>query len=312
MLTCFGDLGTESSGYTPITMSKSSSSDSNTTISTSPAEALPLEGLEYIDINRFVGIAKMRKAIDLQSIRLQEGVSNEQYLVFQPVTEVDLTKMDSVRHSIGKNTRMTHYTDTDLLIIKLMPTGKHEFAHLSFGKKLLVKVLRMGTSDDELCPFGGTRYRGNTSSKEGDSSYKPSSRENETDWPTIVFESGLSESLRRLRSDARWWLKNSGGDVKIVVLISIKPADKRLQIEKWELAPLLNQRATRAHQSPNTQIPAQIQEITIMPNNVITGSPLVLEFQKIFLRPSVLLESDIIFTAADLSGWADAFWRVVK
>jgi hypothetical protein len=310
MSTCFGDLGTESSGYTPITMSKSLSSD--TTISTSLAEALPLEGLEHIDISRFVGIAKMRKAIDLQSIRLQEGVSNQQYLVFQPVTEVDLAKMDRIRHTIGKHTRMTHYIDTDLLIVKLMPSAKHQLAQLSFGIELVDKVRGMGMSHRELCPFGGTRYLGNISSKEGDSSYKPPSRENVTDWPTIVFEAGLSESLQHLRSDARWWLENSGGDVKIVVLISIKPADKRLQIEKWELAPSLNQRVTRAHPTPNAQIPAQIQEITIMPNNVITGSPLVLEFQKIFLRPSVLPESDIIFTAADLSGWADAFWRTVK
>lgn len=69
---------------------------------------------------------------------------------------------------------------------------------------------------------------------------------------------------------------------------------------------------TIAHPNPNTPIPAQIQkEITIMPNNVVSGAPLVLEFQKIFLRPSVLPESDITFTAADLSGWADAFWQSV-
>jgi hypothetical protein len=255
----------------------------------------------------------MRKAIDIQSKMLQEGVSNQQYLVFRPVTEVDLAKMDSARNSIGKHTRMTHYKDTNLLIVKLMPSAKHESAHLSFGMELAAKVIGMGMSHRELRPFGGTRYLGNTSSKEGDSCYKPSSRENETDWPTIVFESGLSESLQHLRSDAKWWLENSGGDVKIVVLISIKPADKRLQIEKWELAPSLNERpVTRAHPNPNTQIPAQIQEITIMPNNVVTGAPLVLEFQKMFLRPSVLPESDITFTAADLSGWADAFWRSVK
>jgi hypothetical protein len=302
------DSGTESSGYTPIAMSKSSSSDSNTTISTSSAEAL--EGLEHIGIDRFVGIAKLRKAIDYQSTRLQEGVSNQQYLVFQPVTEVDLAKIDSARYSIGKHTRMTHYTDTDLLIVKL-PSGKHESAHLSLGAGLVTKVTGMGISYLELRPMGGTRYPGNTSSKEGDSSYKPSSRRNKYDWPTIVIESGLSESLQRLRSDARWWLENSRGDVKIVVLISVKPADKTLQIEKWELALLPNQRVTRAHPNPNTQIPTQIQEITII-NNVVTGSPLVLEFQKIFLRPSVLPESDIIFTAADLSGWADAFWSVME
>jgi len=87
---------------------------------------------------------------------------------------------------------MTHYTDTDLLIIKLILTGKHESAFLSIGTELVAKIIRMGTS---YRAFGRTRYLGNTSSKEGDSSYKPSSRENKYDWPTIVIESGLSESL---------------------------------------------------------------------------------------------------------------------
>jgi hypothetical protein len=64
-----------------------------------------------------------------------------------------------------------------------------------------------------LGPFGGTTYLGYTSSKESDSSHKPSSRENKTNWPTdwpmIVLDSGLSESLQHLRRDAKWWLANS-------------------------------------------------------------------------------------------------------
>ena len=314
MSTCFGDSGTESNGYTSIAMSKSSSSASNTTTSTSLAEASPLEGIEHVGINQFVGIANMRKAIDLQSQRLQEGVSNQQYLVFRPVTEIDLAKIDSARHSIGKHTRMTYYTDINLLVIKLMPSGKHESAHLSFSDELRAKLFGMGISHRELRPMGGTRYPGHTSSKEGDSCYKPSSRKKEANWPTIVIESGLSESLQRLRYDARWWLENSDGKVKIVVIILIKLADKRLQVEKWELAPLDEiMPVTRSHPGTQTLIPTQIQEITIMPNNSVAGAPpLVLEFQKIFLRLAIPPESDTTFTAEDLSNWADVFWESVE
>jgi len=42
--------------------------------------------------------------------------------------------------------------------------------------------------------------------------------------------------------------------------------------------------------------------------NAVTGAPLVLEFQKIFLRPAVLPESDITFTAQELSTWAARIW----
>jgi hypothetical protein len=253
----------------------------------------------------------MQKAIDFQSQRLQEGVSNQQYLVFKPVTKADLAEIDCARNSIGKHTRITHYTDANLLIVKLMPSAEHQSAHLTFGMELAAKVIRMGMSYRELYPFGGTRYLGHTSSKEGDSCYKPSSRKNKTDWPTIVFESGLSESLQRLRCDASWWLENSKGEVKIVVIISIKPGDKRLEIEKWELA-LIDEgrRVTRLHPRTQSLIPTKIQEITIMPNSSVTGAlPLVLEFQKIFLRPAIEPEDDISFTVEDLSGWADTFWE---
>ena len=55
------------------------------------------------------------------------------------------------------------------------------------------------------------------------------------------------------------------------------------------------------------QIPTKIQEITIV-SNTVTGAPLVLEFDKIFLRPAVLPESDLIFTGQELSVWAANFW----
>ena len=141
--------------------------------------------------------------------------------------------------------------------------------------------------------------------KRGDSAFKPLSfRPDETDWPTIVFEAGLSESLRHLRSDAKWWLVNSGGEVKIVIIISLKRGQSMLRIEKWEPAPAAGRRpSTRANANiPPPLIPTNTQEITIIPNTV-TGAPLVLEFEKVFLRPAVLLESDIRFTGQELSDW---------
>jgi hypothetical protein len=252
----------------------------------------------------------MRKVIDSQSKKLQEHVSNQQYLVFRPFTEVDLAKVDKVRNSIGKHTRMTHYTDTNLLIVKLMPSATHESAHLSLSTGLIVRMIRMGMSEFDLRPLGGTRFPGRMSSKEGDSSHKPSSRTKENDWPTIVFESGLSESLQGLRCDAKWWLENSEREVNIVVIISIKPAERKLYIEKWELALQDGRRpAPRLHPGTQTLIPTPLQEITVTANNSVTGAaPLVLEFEKIFLRPAVPPEDDIRFTAADLLRWAEAFW----
>jgi hypothetical protein len=53
----------------------------------------------------------------------------------------------------------------------------------------------MGISED-----GAGRFDSVSSSKEGDSSFKPASRIN---WPTIVIEAGLSESLAMLKNGAK-------------------------------------------------------------------------------------------------------------
>jgi len=297
-----------------------------------------MEGLEDVCPHRFIGIANMAKIVKSESYRLQAGDSAQQYLIFRPVTEGDLVKIDSARDSIGKHTRMTHYADADLLIVKLMPSAKHEGAHRSFAEDFVCKLTRIGilkhelVAEDfvyaripipnrELFNLGSTRFYGPHSSKEADTAYKPSTLKNEDDWPTLVFESGLSEKLSRLRVDAAWWLGNSGGKVKIVIIFAVRPEQTKIQIEKWELAPVAERRpSTRAF--PNNpdippqdrpQVPTKMQAISISPG-AITGAPLVLEFQKVFLRLAVPPEpeNDITFTAQELSDWAAHFWDVTR
>jgi hypothetical protein len=177
---------------------------------------------------------------------------------------------------------------------------------LGFGAKFLFKLAGMGMSDDMIRYCGATTYNSNTSSKESDSAYRPPSRK-KTDWPTFVIEAGYSETLQHLRSSASWWLGNSQGEVKFAIIILVQQAQKILHIEKWELALSSQERpATRAL----SLIPTKVQEITILPDNTISGSlPLVLQFQDVFLRPAVLLEGDITFTAEDLSKLADTVWE---
>jgi hypothetical protein len=101
--------------------------------------------------------------------------------------------------------------------------------------------------------------------------------------------------------------------VKIVIIISIKRAQSILRIEKWELAPRVGRVLTLRVRSNNLnhrtqQTPTKIQEITIV-SNTVTGAPLVLEFDKIFLRPAVLPETDITFNVQELSTWAPRLIR---
>jgi len=339
MAMVFGDSGTKSS-HTYIAMSKSSSTASNTTAATSPAssiamsrspssssaptslaEALELEGLTKVDTCQYKSIAQVLKAINLQSDELISGASNQQFLVFCGVTQSDLARIDKGR---PRYTRVTYYEDLDLLIIKLMPSVIHEGAHANFGKKIIAKIIRMGMSEDDLWSVGAGRLKGPSSSKEGDTSYKPLSRRHEDDLPTIVIEAGLSESLAKLRCDAKWWLANpgrNGGKVMIVVIILIKEKDKSIQIEKWENALAPERPITRANPDPLNTIPMPlpIQRITVTANatgaitpNEVTGAPLVLDFDKIFLRQSIAPQTDFTFTANDLANFATYLWNGVE
>lgn len=307
-----------SSAHSPIFNSSSSTSRS---IEALPAEDSPLAGLINTPINIFNGIRQVKKLVASRSNELQAGRTNEQYLVFLHVKNNQLAKIDHKRASIGKHIRMTHHTDTNELIVKLMPSGKHESAHLSLAQELIYELIHIGISRENLlAPVGGIRCSGPSSSKEADSAYKPLSRRQENGWPTIVFESGLSEGLTRLRVDARWWLINSGGEVNIVIIISIKPSHRYLQIEKWCLAPAANLPITRANSNPNAQVPTKIQEICVTQNPAnpiqpgttapcsVAGGSLVLEFHSLYLRAPVAPEGDVILTTAILSAWANRFW----
>src|SRR5438876_6069810 len=108
----------------------------------------------------------MRKIVKSQFDKLEKGDSHQQYLAFRPVTVDDLDKIDRARDSIG-NIRMTHYTKTRLLIVKLL-SAEHEKLLSTFVNIMAEKVVGMGVPVDEFCPVGTTRFHDDNSSKEGE------------------------------------------------------------------------------------------------------------------------------------------------
>jgi hypothetical protein len=271
------------------------------------------EGLEGVPVRIFTTIKNMQDDID--SYRKLEASKASPYLIFRLVTTDDLLKIEHERErgEIGRGVRMTHYVDWDILILKV-PTAEHERSHRNFSKELVISAAGMGLKR-EFDELGATTFKTPRMSKEGDSAFKPLSiRPRKGDWPTIVLESGWSESLTRLRRDARLWLEESGGDVKIVLLFSIGRGVRAgtMIIEKWENRPVpANRPVTR---SMPAAVATQIQAITINSNsNTVNGAPLTLEFRKIFLRQAVPpLEHDFTFTTQDLSEFATDFWSALR
>jgi hypothetical protein len=237
-----------------------------------------LEGITTI--NQYKGIRELKKCIDKRAAELLAGSSSEQYIAFRVVSKEDLDKIDKERASIGKDIRLYHQFN-GLMIIKLMLSPLHEIAHIMFGDGLKDAIAAMGLARNSLVPIGAGRFSGMLSSKEGDTSFKPRSlRPQQNGWPTIVIEAGLSESRNRLRTDAAWWLTNSHGEVNIIILIVIMKSTQFLRLEKWCA---VGGPVTRANPNRKMVNELEITPIPGTPGYAVTGAPLVLEFEKIFL-----------------------------
>ncbi|PWW77931.1 hypothetical protein C7212DRAFT_175711, partial [Tuber magnatum] len=161
-----------------------------------------------------------------------------------------------------------------------------------------------------LLSVGRTTCQGTSSKKEANGAFKPRlARQRVTDWPTIVLESGVSESPQRLKVDARWWLDNSRGDVKIALLFFVSRAAKTICIEHWEMQTSENPRLPRTYPNSMAARPTVQGSIKIDAHRV-TGGTLVLKFEKIFLRAPDLArgEENVTFTIQDLRDYYDDVW----
>lgn len=130
-----------------------------------------------------------------------------------------------------------------------------------------------------------TTFEGNGSKKEADCSWKPGVfRPLKTDWPTMVLECGVEESLERLKADAHWWFEHSGGEVKIVLVISFSKTKKVIHFQQWEMTTLPGAYLSQGGRGPTRRVPLIVREFDIAEAGNNHGS-LMINFERIFLRP---------------------------
>jgi hypothetical protein len=257
----------------------------------------------------FTTMKEMWELVSSQYKILDQGGEN-QYLAFARVTPAQFESIEKHRTELRCHVRFTYFADIETLIVKL-PGMAHETAYRTFAQRLQTRIVQIGIAFDEFVDLGASKYRSqHTSSKEADSSWlNQRIRSSPEAWPSLVVEADMSESMLRLRSDARWWLEHSNRKVNIVLLIRVQPTSRRIKIEKWEPGQAPTTRSS-ARLNPSNAYPVQTAELDIDPGLTVTGAPLVLEFQKIFDRPSVPpTERDIVFTAQDLIDWAGLIWQ---
>ena len=230
-------------------------------------------------------------AINLQANQLRSGNAG-QYAVFSQVTPDELANIECFRDTHCKSLRFLYYEKEETLIVKIMPGLVHEVARTQFELELILKLAEMGLQY-ELCNMGSTTYQGIGKRKEADSAFKPLfSRPYKTDWPTLVIECGVSESIKDLRRDSNSWFTNSAAQVKTALLFSISENKRKIHIEQWEM-----RKEAKC-----------IQTIDIVEADA-AGASLQLSFEHLFLRKPMKGETDIVFSTEDLERLAAYVWR---
>ena len=246
---------------------------------------------------------------------------SNQFIIVSNVSQPLQELLAGDRNPLEVTYRLTLDKQHQKVVIRIIPSNAHKRLTRSFSNTLVVKLFEMGIDPDDYTMNTATRYSGRTCDREADESLTPSRNPPEgNDWPSLVIETGLSESEAQLRTDAHWWFSNSGYQVNTVILFHIRRSpERRVILKVYKLRPitpritrelqaevdrsLLSNRTTPQTDSPTVLRPHLSDEEIIVTSISVENAPLVLEFESVMRRPPTpsTMERDILFTAQDLA-----------
>ncbi|CAI7645829.1 unnamed protein product [Penicillium glandicola] len=213
-----------------------------------------------------------------------------------------------------RSSRQMFNRSTRYMIIKLL-TGAHETATWYLGLAVQNEIDNMGL-DESIRLLGSKTIQGLFCRKEADASFGPTQPVlgRNPKWPTVVIEVGVSESYRKLRVDAEWWLINSRGDVKLAIIVSISRKTPNIKFETVALDPTVNSlRLQRPRYVPKIQQTITASRDANTSNITITPAvPLTIGFEALFCRQPVPPEHDIELSPDRLERISKNVWGEQK
>lgn len=192
------------------------------------------------------------EAIGSEASAIRRVIKEQQKLPIEVIKYLHFTDVPppiAETFSLRSARHMLNY-DTRSMIVKLL-TGTHEIASQRLYLAVQLAVINMGL-DDSIESVGSKRVRGVSSSKEADKSctlMQPVPGR-DAKWPTVVVEVGVSESYQKLKADAEWWLANSKGDVKLVIIVSVNRKTPNIKFETIFLDTVVSSLRHQRHQAP--------------------------------------------------------------
>ncbi|KAL7266523.1 hypothetical protein RUND412_010929 [Rhizina undulata] len=179
----------------------------------------------------------------LERVLEQTGDAAVQVLV----TGVTEQKVDeAIRRLPLRLMRVWYELDVNAAIIRIMPSPKHDITSHQFYIEIHDRVMEIPGHDRySICPVRSYRFRCPVGSKEGNGGMKCATRVGSAAWSNLMIEVGYSESIRQLHLYAKWWLINSQGLTRMVILIHVFSNPIALHLEIWRLQENPNRRIMR-------------------------------------------------------------------
>ncbi|KAH1497565.1 hypothetical protein LV164_004409 [Aspergillus fumigatus] len=220
------------------------------------------------------------------------------WIFFANVSETIFERDFQEENDLSKQWKSYNRSRQLLFVEIAMSTSEHTEAMQTFIYILKEAVDRMGLST-ALKNFSRTKVRGDDWAKVPDNGWgprcPPAGRSRK--WPTVVLEVGVSQWTAKLQEDARFWLEESEGDVKISLAISSNRRIPQIVLEKWKVS---NGKAAMA------------QKVLVWRHNEDTlfdNEPLIIEFEGLFLRePDIPREVNIDLDKGNLQRLAENIW----
>lgn len=204
--------------------------------------------------------------------------------------------------------------NTGVIIIR-MEAGTHAAMSRHFADCISEKVRDMGLRRALIMTGGMTiegqkAQGGEAKKKRADESFEPVTLPFGRDrkWPSLVLEVAYTETRAKIEKDMRFWLEESDGAVKTAITASVHQRTGDIILEEWQM------KRQPTKNNPQGMAPFHTQYMRIsrprgQEEAKVTGDPLTIEFENLFLRPPTgLQEKNIVITADDLKEMAELVW----
>lgn len=263
---------------------------------------------------RYAGLEAFNEVLDSEYWAFEEDRTGQksEFLIFSHFDEH--TFLADRSYPSNQSDRLSRsyseYITASSLLLVIMTTEAHEQAHEALNDMIIRKLVQMGGLDLQLQMISQAEKESNGRKKKADKSYRPrelpDGRSNY--WPSVTVEVAYTENRGKLDEDARWWLRESKGDVTTSITIAVDTNKRDIIIKGWELI------ARPTRQDPHKRVPEVVQRVIISQTKAqnparVTGHPFTLSFDQLFLRSAGPGAGDIVLDEGDLETMAALVWQ---